>query len=328
MNDMTETGNAVDSDRKQPSKQSEANKRHWETLAADAQSGQQRSPEAQSEWNDAQWAALTAEPDGVDYIEVNAGGVSAVWIVPKDSVKDRVIFYSHGGGFVAGSIKSHRKMVGHLARATGCRALLFEFAYIYQHKYPHQLDTTVAAYRWLLGQGVKAEHIAIACDSAGAILTFGLLQRARDERLSQPAAVMIISGWLDMDLTGASYETNREKDPFFKKETVNWLVVNFLGGEGDRRAPSASPLYADLKGFPPIFMQAGADETLVDDSRMFTERAKKAGVEARLDVFPGMLHSFQMMAGRAPEADEAIRRFAEWVRPKLGLVASIRRESV
>ena len=129
---------------------------------------------------------------------------------------------------------------------------------------------------------------------------------------------MIMSGWFDLAATGASFVTNREKDPFFTKSAVEWLASNFVG-DGDRRDPYASPLYADLTGFPPTYLQAGGDETLVDDSRMFAERATEAGVEVRFDVFPEMLHSFQMMAGRAPEADDAIRRFGEWVRPKLGL---------
>ncbi|RUW97588.1 alpha/beta hydrolase, partial [Mesorhizobium sp. M8A.F.Ca.ET.059.01.1.1] len=131
----------------------------------------------------------------------------------------------------------------------------------------------------------------------------------------------IISGWFDMAMTAASYETNREKDPAFAKAGVDWLAANFIG-DADRRDPEVSALYADLSGFPPVFLQAGADETLVDESRMFAERARQAGVETRLDVFDGMLHSFQMMAGRAPEADDAIARFATWVRPRLGLPAA------
>jgi monoterpene epsilon-lactone hydrolase len=305
------------------SKQSEANKRHYEALAAQADLG--LSPEAITEYNDVHWTALTAEPGGVDYIEVDAGGVQAMWIVPKASVEDRVIFCVHGGGYVSGSIYTHRKMYGHLAKAIGCRALVFKYDYAHQNAYPSQLNTTVVVYRWLLDQGIQAEHIAIAADSCGAALSFGALLRVRDEGLPQPAAAMILSGWVDMDLTGGSYQWNREKDIFFSKELVGWLVANILGENGDRRDPYASPLYADMKGFPPIFMQAGADETLVDDSRTFAERAKKAGVDVRLDVFPEMLHSFQMMAGRAPEADEAIGRFAEWVRPKLALANSGKR---
>jgi epsilon-lactone hydrolase len=296
------------------STQSLANREHWE---AAARSGPQ-APDAVIEWNDIHWTPLTAEPQGVDYIEVNADGAPAMWIRPKGAVEDRVILYSHGGGFVAGSIYTHRKLVGHLAKAVGCRGLLFEFPYAHERRHPAQLETAVTVYRWLLDQRVKAEHIVVAGESAGAILTVGVLQRAREAGLAQPVAAMIMSGWFDLAATGASFVTNREKDPFFAKSTVEWLASNFVG-DGNRRDPSASPLDADLAGFPPIYLQAGGDEALVDDSRMFAERAKQAGVEVRFDVFPEMLHSFQMMAGRAPEADEAIRRLAEWVRPKLGL---------
>jgi monoterpene epsilon-lactone hydrolase len=296
------------------STQSLANREHWE---AAARNGPQ-APDAVIEWNDIHWTPLTAEPQGVDYIEVNADGAPAMWIRPKGAVEDRVILYSHGGGFVAGSIYTHRKLVGHLAKAVGCRGLLFEFPYAHERKHPAQLETAVTVYRWLLDQRVKAEHIVVAGESAGAILTVGLLQQAREAGLAQPVAAMIMSGWFDLAATGASFVTNREKDPFFAKSTVEWLASTFVG-DGNRRDPSANPLDADLAGFPPIYLQAGGDEALVDDSRMFAERAKQAGVEVRFDVFPEMLHSFQMMAGRAPEADEAIRRLAEWVRPKLGL---------
>ena len=134
---------------------------------------------------------------------------------------------------------------------------------------------------------------------------------------------MSISGWYDMAASGASYQSNSQKDPFFQKGTVEWLAGVALAG-ADARDPYASPLYADVTGFPPVFLQAGGDETLLDDSRAFAERARAAGVDMRIDVFPQMLHSFQMMAGCAPEADDAIGRFAAWVRPRLGLPAAER----
>jgi monoterpene epsilon-lactone hydrolase len=298
------------------SQQSQANKMHWESIAANA--GQPTTPEAVIEYNEIHWPGLTAEPGGVDYIETDADGVPAMWIVPKEAVEDRVIFYSHGGGFISGSIYTHRKLVGHLAKAVGCRALIYEYPYAHQAKHPAQLDTAVRAYRWLLKQDLTSNHIAMAGDSAGAILTFGVLQRVREEGLF-PAAVLIISGWMDMAQTAASYETNRDKDLMFTKAAVAFLVSNVMG-DGNRRDPLVSPVYADLRGFPPVLLQAGADEAIVDESRMLAERAKQAGVEVRLDISPEMLHTFQMMAGRAPEADEAIRRFADWVRPKLDLL--------
>jgi monoterpene epsilon-lactone hydrolase len=120
-------------------------------------------------------------------------------------------------------------------------------------------------------------------------------------------------------MTGESYETNRDSDPFFKPEVVRQIIGNFLADGADPRAPLVTPLYADLGGLGPFYIQAGGDETLVDDARLLDEHARKEGVEVRLDVFPGMLHTFQMAAGRAPEADDAIRALADWVRPRLGL---------
>jgi monoterpene epsilon-lactone hydrolase len=148
--------------------------------------------------------------------------------------------------------------------------------------------------------------------------------RARDERLPVPAGVMMVSAWVDMTLSGETYQSNSEKDVFFRREAVEGLVHMYLGPSGDRRNPYSSALFGDLTGLPPIYLQVGADEALLDDSRQFAERAKKAGVDVRLDIFPDMLHTFQMAAGRAPEADDAIRRLAEWVRPKLGLTSAAR----
>ncbi|MBZ9723670.1 alpha/beta hydrolase [Mesorhizobium sp. CO1-1-11] len=300
------------------SMQSQANRNHYAALAANA--GKLTSPQAVIDYNDVNWTALTGEPGGVDYIEVDAGSVPAMWIVPKGADEQRVLFYAHGGGFIGGSIYTHRKLVGHLAKAIGCRALLYDYPLAHQAKHPAQIEAATSGWDWLVDQGFDPKRIVIAGDSCGAVPTYGVLQRLRAQRRPLPVATLIISGWFDMALTGASYETNRDKDPAFAREAVDWLAANFIG-DADRRDPEVSPLYADLSGFPPVFLQAGADETLVDESRMFAERARQAGVETRLDVFDGMLHSFQMMAGRAPEADDAIARFAAWVRPRLGLPA-------
>jgi acetyl esterase/lipase len=122
-----------------------------------------------------------------------------------------------------------------------------------------------------------------------------------------------------MEITGESYESNREKDAYFYAEVVRGLAGMYLGENGSPRDPLANPLYADLAGLSPLYVQAGGDETLLDDARRLEQHARRAGLDVRLDVFPGQQHTFQMAAGRAPEADEAIRRLAEWVRPHLGL---------
>jgi monoterpene epsilon-lactone hydrolase len=213
---------------------------------------------------------------------------------------------------------THRKLFGHLAKKVGCRALILDYRLTPEHPHPAQIDDALAAYRWLLDQDITGNHIALVGDSAGGGLGIGLLLKVRDLGLPMAAAAMPISAWTDMELSGDSYQSNREKDVLFRKEMVQMLVGMYLGS-GDRRDPYASPLYAVLGGLPPVYMQVGGDEALLDDSRLFVGRAKEAGVDVRLDIFPEMLHTFQMAAGRAPEADDAISRLAEWVRPKLGL---------
>jgi epsilon-lactone hydrolase len=296
------------------SKQSEAVRRRWEAARLAMVQPGGEGPDDES------WGDLTAEPREVDYLETEAGGRPAMWAVPKRSNTDRVLLCMHGGGFVSGSIYTHRKMFGHLAKAAGARALLVGYRLLPEGGvYPAPAVEMVTAYQWLLDQGTAAGHIAFAGDSTGGWLAITAQLRARDQGLPLPAAALLLSPVVDMEVSGESYETNRDKDPFFAKELVRGLVGSFLGEAGDPRDPLANPLYADLSGLGPVYIQAGGDETLLDDARRLEEHARKAGVDARLDIFPGMLHTFQMAAGRAPEADDAIRRLADWVRPKLGL---------
>lgn len=297
-----------------PSKQSEAVRRLWETNHRAMTQPDAERPDDES------WGDLTAEPRGVDYLETDAGGVPAMWAVPKDSDKDRVLLCLHGGGFVSGSIYTHRKMFGHLAKAVGARALLAGYRLLPEGTYPAPVDDVERAYRWLLDEGTTPGNIAFAGDSVGGWLAITTQLRARRHGLPLPAAAMLLSPSVDLEVTGESFDANREKDPFFHREVVLGLVGAFLG-ETDPRDPLASPLHADLGGLGPLYIQAGGDEGLADDARMLDEHARKAGVDVRLEVFPGMLHTFQMAAGRAPEADDAIAKLAGWVRPRLGLPA-------
>jgi epsilon-lactone hydrolase len=296
-----------------PSKQSEAVRRRWEAARRAMLEPDDERPDDES------WGDLTAEPREVDYTETEAGGRPAMWAVPKRASTDRVLLCLHGGGFVSGSIYTHRKMFGHLAKAAGARALLVGYRLLPEGVYPGPVDDVTAAYRWLLGQGIAAGHIAFAGDSVGGWLAVTVQLRARAAGLPLPAAAMLISPAADLEASGDSYQANREKDRFFQREVVRGLMQAFLGPAGDPRDPLVSPLYADLSGLSPLCIQVGGDETLLDDARRLGEHARKAGVEVRLDIFPDMLHTFQMAAGRAPEADDAIARMAAWVRPRLGL---------
>jgi acetyl esterase/lipase len=298
----------------QASRQAEAVRRHWEVSRRGWVD-----PDFEGK-DDEAWGDLTAEPRGVDYTELEVAGMPAMWVSPHGAAADRVLLMVHGGGFLSGSIYTHRKLLGHLAKAAGTRGLLFGYRLAPAATHPAQLDDATAAYRWLLDEaGVDPRHLALVGDSAGGGACLTLQLRARDLGLPLPAAALLISPWADLEVTGDSYRTNDALDPFFKRDAVKMIAATFLGESGDPRDPLANPLYADLTGLAPTYIQVGGDETLLDDARAIDEHARKAGVDSRLDVFPHLLHTFQMAAGRAPEADDAIQRLASWVRPHLGL---------
>ena len=296
----------------QPSKESEAVRRRWEVSARALADPEFDGPDDES------WGDLTAEPRGVDYIETDAGGVPGMWAVPKQASADRVLLCFHGGGFVGGSIYTHRKLFGHLAKATGARALLVGYRLLPAGgTYPAPVDEAEAAYRWLLSEGTPAERIVFAGDSVGGWLAVTVQLRARERGLPRPAAAIAISPCVDLEVNGESYDTNRDRDPLFQRAFVRELIGNFLAGAYEPSDPVVNPLYADLSGLGPLYIQVGGDEALLDDSVALERHARAAGVDVRLDVFDGMQHTFQMAAGRAPEADDAIARLAAWARPIL-----------
>jgi monoterpene epsilon-lactone hydrolase len=266
-----------------------------------------------------EWPLVTAEPGGVDYVEVKAGGVPAMCITPKAAAEDRVILSIHGGGFVVGSMYTHRKLFGHLAKAVGARALVVDYRRPPEHLHPAPVEDVASAYEWLLDQGIEPAHVAFSGDSAGGGMVVTAMLLARDRGLPLPAAGTPLSAWFDLTGSGESQRTNADTDKLLNKKFGDQLADILLGQSGDRRDPYVSAVFAELAGLPPLFLQVSDAETLLDDSRSFAERARAAGVDVRLDVFPGEQHTFQMAAGRSPVADDAIRRLAEWVRPHLGL---------
>jgi epsilon-lactone hydrolase len=263
------------------------------------------------------WGSLSAEPQQVDYIEVNAVEVPAMWLIPKGCDESKVLLCFHGGGFFCASMYSHRKLFAHLAKKVGCKALVINYRLAPENLHPAQVDDAVTSYEWLLQQGTEPGNIAFAGDSAGGGLAITTLVKARDKRLPMPVATIPFSAWFDMELTGESMQKNHGEDFAFTKDTINGLVQMLLGESGNRKDPHINPLYADLKGLPPIYLQVGSEEVLLDDSVRLKKMAEKAGIEVTLDVVNNMQHTFQMAVGRAPESNEAIERLAEWVKPKL-----------
>ncbi|MEO6546383.1 MAG: alpha/beta hydrolase [Ferruginibacter sp.] len=263
------------------------------------------------------WAGLSAEPMQVDYIETSADGVPAMWMIPKGCDESKLLLCFHGGGFFCASMYSHRKLFAQMAKQIGCKALTINYRQAPEHPHPAQVDDAVTAYEWLLKQGIKARNIVLTGDSSGGGLAITTLVKARDKGLPMPAATLPFSAWFDMELSGDSMEANRGRDHAFTKELINGLVTMVLGENGNKKDPYVNPLYADLKGLPPIYMQVGSEEVLLDDSTRLKELAQRAGVEVKLDIVDDMQHTFLMAVGRAPEANDAITRYVNWIKPKL-----------
>ncbi|WP_213004682.1 alpha/beta hydrolase fold domain-containing protein [Paractinoplanes toevensis] len=257
---------------------------------------------------DDQWGDVTAEPRGLDYTEVSAGGVPAMWLSPHGAAPGRAIVALHGGGFVGGSLYTHRKMYGHLAKAAGVPVLLATYRLAPEFRWPAQIEDAVTAYRWA---AARTETVALAGDSSGGGLAVQVALREPGA-----AALLLLSPWIDIDpeQTATSYEENAATDLVFTRPMVRELIRQYLPDGTSGLAPEVNAFHADLSGLPPVYVQCGSDESGRGDSERL---AKLTG--ARLDVFDGQLHTFQMAAGRAPVAGEAIGRLAAWVRPKLGL---------
>jgi len=264
------------------------------------------------------WGDLTGETTGVDYEIARIADVDVLWARPVGADKTRVLICCHGGGFVVGSSKSHRKMFGHIAKAVGCHAVILDYTRAPENPHPGIVNQAVAVYKKLLDDGYQPKHIATTGDSAGGNLCTTVVLKARELKLPLPAAFVPISPWYDMEGKGASMVTNAENDALVAPGILEGMTAAFLGGSSPRD-PLANPLHADLKDLPPALVQVGGFETLLDDSRTFAQRMKDAGGDVELQIFPEMQHVFHFMAGKAPEADDAVAKMAKFLKPKLGL---------
>lgn len=259
-----------------------------------------------------EWQKATSEPEGVTYRDETVGGVEGLWAHPNGADATRVILYAHGGGFIAGSAASHRKLAGHVAKALGITALVLDYRRAPECPFPAQIEDFTAAYKDLLARGISPTNILTGGDSAGGSIAVSTVFRLRDEGVPIPGGVICFSPWLDLELTGASLMTSGETDFLVPRPSGPELVELFLGGKGSKTDPLANPLYADFAGFPRLYINVGAGEALRDDAWRLHERALAAGVDSTLSVVDGMQHVFPILAGRAREADEELERIATW----------------
>lgn len=249
--------------------------------------------------------------------KVAAGGVPAEWIAAPEAQDGRVLLYLHGGGYAFGSMRTHRVMLAHISRAAQARVLGLDYRLAPEFPFPAPVDDSIAAYRWLLEKGENPKKIVIGGDSAGGGLMVALLVALRYLGEPMPAAGVGISAWTDMEATGESFTTNAEADPSVNRERIQYIAGLYMAGK-DLRAPLASPIHADLTGLPPLLLQVGSIETLLDDTNELARRAKAAGVEVEVDVWDDMPHVWHHYAPILPEARQAIARIGEFMRKHTG----------
>jgi len=254
--------------------------------------------------------------DDISTERIGAGQVPAEWIWASGVNDASAMLYLHGGGYVLGSMRTHRVMLAHLARAAGIKVLGLEYRLAPENPFPAPVEDALAAYRWLLNRGYDPKRIVLAGDSAGGGLVVSAMVAMRYVGEPLPAAGVCISPWVDMEATGRTFVTNAASDPSVTRERILHIASLYLAGKPPQ-APFASPIHADLRGLPPLLVQVGSIETLLDDANALTERAKAAGVPVQLEVWEDMPHVWHHFAPILPEAQQAIARIGEFVRKHL-----------
>ena len=243
-------------------------------------------------------------PADVDALDITVAGRPARRIRTPGVREDRGTLYLHGGGYVMGSLNTHHELMGRIARSTHAQVLGLDYRLAPEHLYPAAVDDAVAAYQWILEQGIAPERIVIAGDSAGGGLTLATLLVLRARKLPMPAGAVLFSPWTDLTSSGASVRTRADADPMIGPEILLPMAAHYAGNQPSS-TPGISPLFGDFDGLPPLLIQVGDAEVLLDDSTRLHERAQAAGVDSTLRVFPEAFHVFQAVP-ILPEAGEAL----------------------
>jgi monoterpene epsilon-lactone hydrolase len=249
---------------------------------------------------------------GLQLTPVCDQSVRGEWVIPKE-FDDKVVLYLHGGGYVSCSPATHRPITAALARLTGSRVFSLDYRVAPEHRFPAALDDAIAAYQWLLEQGLTASAISVAGDSAGGGLVLSLLLQARDRGLPLPACGVCFSPWTDLAGTGASVRLNDGLCAMFRTENIAEFAAAYLGGHSPYES-YASPAHADLSGLPPILLQVGSTELLLDDTRLVHDKIQKAKGISRMEIYEDVFHCWQMLDGIVPEARIALRQAVAFIR--------------
>ena len=265
---------------------------------------------------DANAATFPLDPS-IEVEPVTANGVPAEWTTAPGADPKRVVLYLHGGGYVFGSILSHRHLVAEIGLQARCRTLALDYRLAPEHPFPAPVEDTLAAYRFLLDSGIEARHITLAGDSAGGGLVVAAMVAIRDAGLNQPACGWAISPWVDMEALGETFTSLAHVDPMVTRETIADIASTYLGG-ADPRSPLASPIHADLRGIAPLLIQVGAAETLLDDSLQLAGKAGAVDVPVRLEIWPEMVHVWHVFHRMLGAGRRAIAEGSAYVSAAMG----------
>ena len=260
--------------------------------------------------------AAVPVPADVTTSSGSLGGIPVVNVEVAGADRDQVIFYLHGGAYAIGTAASSVGLASDLARRAGPLLVTVDYRLAPEHRHPAAIDDAVAAYRGLLDRGVAASAIAIAGESAGAGLAVATLVALKHAGLPQPSAAVLMSPWADLTLSGDSISAKAAVDPALTPEGLRRRAVDYVAA-GDRTVELVSPIFADLTGLPPLLIQAGSHEILLDDATRLAARAAAADVAVRLEVTPGVPHVFQGFAAILDEGDAALTSAGEFLRAHL-----------
>ncbi|NEJ70972.1 alpha/beta hydrolase fold domain-containing protein [Rhizobium phaseoli] len=256
----------------------------------------------------------TPGPTRIQVRQVDADGVDAELMWPArlhHPIGHRVILYIHGGGFSGGSIRTHSLLAGSLAKATSSDVLLIEYRLMPDYTYPAQINDALTAYRWLLDNGYRSENVIVAGDDAGGNIAIETVLRQKQAAKPLPTAVIALSPITDLAATGGSMTANADSDPLVGSASIEALRKAYLGNRSPTD-PQASPLYADMTGFPPLLLQVGSGEVLLDDTLRLADKARQAGVDVTTEIWPGMPHQWQLFPSLLDDADRSSQNIAEF----------------
>jgi len=256
---------------------------------------------------------LTLLPFGTKTELVSINGIKAEWVSVGNVSEEKIILYLHGGTYTFGSINTHRDIAARMSKYSGCKALVLDYRLAPEYPFPAAVEDSTNAFRWLIEGGISPNNIAIAGDSAGGGLSVATMLILKDNGDPLPGAAVCFSPWIDLEGKGESNKVNIGIDPLISPEWFDYMAA-FYVGNNDIKNPQISPIYADLKGFPPMLIQAGSDEVILDDSKRLAELALEAGVEVTLDIWEKMWHVWQIFGGLMPEGAMALKKAGEFIR--------------